>query len=184
MSNFSNTTKVVTRFAPSPTGFFHIGSVRTALFNYAFARKNEGTMVLRIEDTDRERAKPEYEDDIIATLQWLGIAYDGPYRQSERSAVYRNYLTKLMEGDYAYESVEEKGAVIRFKNPNKKIAFHDIIRGDIEFDTSDLKDFVIARSMESPLYHLAVVIDDYEMGITHVIRGEDHISNTPHQILI
>ncbi|MBI3020089.1 MAG: glutamate--tRNA ligase [Parcubacteria group bacterium] len=175
---------VITRFAPSPTGFFHIGSVRTALFNYAFARKNGGTMVLRIEDTDRERSKPEYEDDIIATLQWLGIAYEGPYRQSERTMVYRRYLTRLMEGGYAYESVEEKGAVIRFKNPNKKVAFHDIIRGDIEFDTSDLKDFVIARSIESPLYHLAVVIDDYEMGVTHVIRGEDHISNTPRQILI
>lgn len=176
--------KVITRFAPSPTGFFHIGSVRTALFNYAFARQNGGKMILRIEDTDRERSKKEYEDDILATLEWLGIPYEGPYRQSERLSLYTEHLARLIAEGLAYESREEEGTVIRFKNPNRKISFNDIIRGDIEFDTEDLKDFVIARSMESPLYHLAVVIDDYEMGVTHIIRGEDHISNTPRQILI
>lgn len=176
--------KVITRFAPSPTGFFHIGSARTALFNYAFARQNGGKMILRIEDTDRERSKKEYEDDIFATLEWLGIQYEGPYRQSERLPLYKEHLLRLIAEGFAYESREEEGMVIRFKNPNRKILFNDIIRGDIEFNTEDLKDFVIARSMESPLYHLAVVIDDYEMRVTHIIRGEDHISNTPRQILI
>ncbi len=183
--------KVVTRFPPSPTGFLHIGRVRTALFNFLFTRKNKGKMILRIEDTDKERSKKEYQTDIIESLKWLGIAYDdGPYRQSERSQIYKKYLKKMVDNGQAYISKEiphEKGGreeVIRFKNPNKKITFTDLIRGEITFDTIDLKDFVIARNMEDPLYHLAVVVDDFEMGVTHIVRGDDGISNTPRQILI
>lgn len=178
----------VTRFAPSPTGLFHIGAVRTALFNYAFAKKRGGKMILRIEDTDRARSKKEYEDDILEGLKWLGISFEGPYRQSERGEIYKSYLLKLFESGDAYwtkEGEEEKGGtVIRFKNPNKKVRFSDVVRGEIEFDTTELKDFVIARTLENPLFHFAVVVDDHEMGITHLIRGEDHISNTPRQILI
>jgi len=175
---------VVTRYAPSPTGFFHIGAVRTALFSYVFAKQNGGSMILRIEDTDAKRSKKEYEKDIVSGLAWLGISYEGPYRQSERGEVYAKYLTQLIAEGKAYESAEAEGTVIRFKNPGRKVRFRDIIRGEIETDTTELKDFVIARSLQSPLFHLVVVIDDYEMGVTHVIRGEDHIPNTPRQILI
>jgi len=179
---------VVVRFPPSPTGFLHIGRARTALFNFLFARQNKGKLVFRIEDTDSERSKKEYEADIIENLKWLGITYDeGPVRQSERSNLYKDHLKKMVESGHAYISKEtegERGEVIRFKNPNKKITFTDLVRGEIEFDTTDLKDFVIAKSLEEPLYHLAVVVDDYLMGITHIIRGEDGISNTPRQILI
>ena len=191
---------VVTRFPPSPTGYLHIGRARTALFNYLYARQRMGTMVFRIEDTDKERSKKEYEENIIEVLKWLGIQYDqGPFRQSERTDIYIKYLQKLIDSGLAYVSKEDptdaekaelgpgktlRSEVIRFKNPNKKITFTDLIRGEIEFDTTDLGDFVIARSMTEPLYHLAVVVDDHEMGITHIIRGEDGISNTPRQILI
>jgi glutamyl-tRNA synthetase len=183
-------TKVVTRFAPSPTGLFHIGSVRTALYNYLYAKQNGGKFILRIEDTDKERSKKEFEDDILESLKWLGIEYDEFYRQSERGKIYKKYLKQLIDSGSAYISKEEikeegeRAEVIRFKNPNKKIKFNDLILGDIEFDTTDLKDFVIAKDLESPLYHLAVVVDDIEMGVTHIIRGQDHISNTPRQILI
>ncbi len=180
--------KIVVRIAPSPTGNLHIGTARTALFNYLFAKKNGGKFLLRVEDTDKERSKKEYEDNILEGLSWLGIAYDGDMiRQSERTEVYVSYLKKLIDNGAAYISQEIEGEsreVIRFKNPNKIVKFTDIIRGDIEFDTTDLKDFVIAKNLEEPLYHLAVVVDDAESNITHVIRGEDHISNTPRQILI
>lgn len=183
--------KVITRFPPSPTGFLHIGRARTALFNYLFAKKNAGKMVFRIEDTDKERSKKEFEQNIIDSLSWLGITYDeGPFRQSERSEIYKKYLKKLVDSGHAYVSKEipkepgDREEVIRFKNPNTKITFTDLIRGEITFDTTDLKDFVLARSMEEPVYHLAVVVDDFEMGITHIIRGDDGISNTPRQILI
>ena len=180
--------KVITRFPPSPTGFLHVGRARTALFNFLYARKNGGKMVFRIEDTDRERSKKEYEDNIVECLKWLGISYDsGPFRQSERNEIYGVYIKKLLENGSAYVSKETEGdrsEVIRFKNPNKKITFTDLIRGDITIDTTDLGDFVIARSLEEPLYHLTVVVDDHEMGITHVIRGDDGIANTPRQILI
>lgn len=186
---------VITRFPPSPTGYLHIGRARTALFNYLYARKNGGKMVFRIEDTDKERSKKEYEQDIIESLSWLGIEYDsGPFRQSERNDIYKEYIKKLIDTGHAYiskESPEEnsddnqkRSEVIRFKNPKKKIKFTDLIRGEIEFDTTDLGDFVIARSLDEPLYHLTVVVDDHEMAVTHVIRGEDGISNTPRQILI
>lgn len=172
--------KVITRFAPSPTGLFHVGSYRTALFSYIFARQNNGKFILRIEDTDKARSKKEYEDNIIDSLKWLGIKYDEFFRQSERTEIYKKYIQKLIDSDHAYVSED----AIKFKNPNKKVGFDDVIRGKIEFDTTELGDFVIARNMGEPVFHLVVVVDDYEMGVTHVIRGEDHISNTPRQILI
>jgi glutamyl/glutaminyl-tRNA synthetase len=183
--------KIVVRFAPSPTGNLHIGSVRTALFNYLFARQNGGKMLLRIEDTDRERSTKEYTQNILEGLAWLGIDHDGDVpHQSERGEIYRKHINHLIETGAAFVSKEEvvkegeRSEVIRFKNPNKKIVFTDLIRGDIEVDTTDLSDFVIAKNIESPLYHLAVVIDDFEMGVTHIIRGDDGIANTPRQILI
>ena len=182
--------KVVTRFPPSPTGYLHIGGVGTALFNYLFAAHHGGAMFLRFEDTDKERSKKEYEDDILEALRWVGIPYTIPpiARQSERTDVYKKYFAKLVEQGAAYEAEEAKDdpgkRVVRFKNPNITITFDDLIRGTVEFDTTDLGDFVIARGMDEPLYHLAVVIDDHEMGVTHVIRGEEHISNTPRQILL
>lgn len=172
--------KVVTRIAPSPTGLFHIGTARTALFNYLYARKHGGKFILRIEDTDKERSKKEYEDDILNGLKWLGLEWDEFYRQSERGDVYKKYLQKLLDEDKVYLD----GNAIRFRNPNKKVSFDDAIRGKIEFDTSDVGDFVIAKDMDTPLYHFAVVVDDNEMGVTHIIRGEDHISNTPRHILL
>ncbi len=186
----SNTEKIITRFAPSPTGFLHIGSARTALFNYLFARKHGGEFLLRIEDTDKERSTKEFEEDILNGLKSLGISCDNEkeiVHQSDRGGVYKKYLKKMIDEGSAYEAEENAdgtGKVIRFKNTNEKIKFNDLIRGDIEFDTTELKDFVIAKDMDTPLYHLAVVVDDFEMGITHVIRGEDGISNTPRQILI
>ncbi len=185
-----NNEKVVVRFAPSPTGLFHVGSARVALFNYIFAKKNNGKFILRIEDTDKIRSTKESEEDIMAGIKWLGLDYDEFFRQSERETTYKNYLEKLISEDKAYiskEEVKEEGQraeVIRFRNPNKKIKFKDLIRGEIEFDTTELGDFVIAKSLEEPVFHLVVVIDDFEMGITHIIRGEDHISNTPRHILI
>jgi len=185
-----NDKKIVVRIAPSPTGNLHIGTARAALFNFLFAKKHGGKFILRIEDTDMERNSPEYEKNITDGLSWLGISWDEFYRQSERGEIYRSYLKKLIDGKAAYISKEnpkkegDREEVIRFKNPNAKIKFNDVIRGEIEFDTTELGDFVIARSLDEPLYHLAVAIDDFEMGVTHVIRGEDHISNTPRQILI
>ncbi|TSC58630.1 MAG: Glutamate--tRNA ligase [Parcubacteria group bacterium Greene0416_79] len=184
--------KVVTRFPPSPTGNLHIGGARTALFNYLFAKHLRGKMYLRLEDTDEERSRPEYEKNILDSLAWLGLPSDPigdrPFwRQSERKEIYRNHLKTLLTKNLAYHSKEtegERAEVIRFRNPSVRIAFDDLIRGGVEFDTSDLGDFVIARSEKDPLYHLAAVVDDYEMGVTHVIRGEDHISNTPRQILL
>ena len=184
--------KVVTRFPPSPTGFLHIGRARTALFNYLFAQSHGGDFIFRLEDTDTARSKPEFEADIIAGLRWLNIPWDNKtiVRQSERSAVYKQYLKKIIESGKAYLSKEKvpieggRDEVIRFKNPNKTITFHDLIRGEVTFDTTDLGDFVIAKSLDEPIYHLTVVVDDLEMGVSHVIRGEDGISNTPRQILI
>lgn len=182
--------KVITRFAPSPTGLFHVGSYRTALFSYIFALQNKGKFVLRIEDTDKIRSKKEYEQNIIDSLSWLGLKYDEFYRQSDRTEIYKNYIKKLIDSGNAFVSKEtpkeagDREEVIRFKNPNKKVVFNDLIRGKIEFDTTELGDFIIAKSIDEPVFHLVVVIDDYEMGITHIIRGEDHISNTPRQMLI
>ncbi len=184
--------KVIVRFPPSPTGNLHIGTARTMLFNYLFAKQNNGKIVFRLEDTDKERSKGEYEANIVESLQWLGITYDeGPFRQSERTTLYREALGELISNGKAYVSKEpakddpsREVEVIRLKNPGQVITFTDVVRGDISFDTTELGDFVIAKSLEEPLYHLAVVFDDHAMGVTHVIRGEDHISNTPRQILI
>lgn len=182
---------VITRIAPSPTGLLHVGTARSALFNFLFARNHGGTFIVRMEDTDKERSTKEFDDNIIEGLKLLGLSYDDLYRQSERTDIYKKYITKLLENDSAYLSKEESKKnpgetveVVRLRNPGKKITFNDMIRGDITFDTTDLEDFVIARNINEPLYHLAVVVDDFEMKITHVIRGEDHISNTPRQILI
>lgn len=182
--------KIIVRFPPSPTGLLHVGGVRTALYNYIFAKQNSGKFILRIEDTDKERSKKEYEEDILDSLDWLGISFDNKgevWRQSERTEIYRNKTQELIKKGSAYISQETEGEnkeVVRFKNPGGKIKFQDLIRGEVEIDVGDLKDFVIAKNINEPLYHLTVVVDDLEMGVTHVIRGEDHIPNTPRQILI
>lgn len=179
---------IKTRFAPSPTGLFHIGSARSALFNYLYAKKHDGEFILRIEDTDKKRSKPEFETNIQESLSWLSIQWDSFYKQSDRTEIYQKAIRELLENKKAYISKEKKESgrseVIRFKNPNKKIEFSDLIRGKVTFDTSDLGDFVIAKSETEPLYHLTVVVDDQDMEISNVIRAEEHISNTPRQILI
>ncbi|TSD03295.1 MAG: glutamyl-tRNA synthetase [Parcubacteria group bacterium Athens0714_26] len=206
------------RIAPSPTGFFHIGTARTALFNWLFAKHNNGKFILRIEDTDIERSEKKYEEDILESLKWLGLKWDGElYRQSERLDIYEKYLKILLDSGKAYycactkEELEkeksemqaggqvprysgkcrdlnippEKAQVIRFKMPkNLIIKFSDIIRGEITFDTSLIGDIAIAKNLKTALYNFAVVVDDYEMKISHVIRGEDHIANTPKQIAL
>lgn len=186
-----NESKVVTRFAPSPTGHMHAGSYRTAFFAYLFARKNEGKFILRIEDTDKERSKDEYAQEILNVFEKIGISYDEKYIQSEHVARHKEILETLISTDKAYISREEakdgSGVmkdVIRFRNPNKVVTFQDLIRGDIRTDTTDLGDFVIAKNINEPLFHLAVVVDDHDEGVTHVIRAEEHIANTPRQILI
>lgn len=215
--------KIRTRFAPSPTGPLHMGGVRTALFNYLFAKKEGGDFILRIEDTDKERSKKEWEEDITENLAWLGLKWEEFYRQSERTEMYAKYLTQLVEQGRAYycfctpEELEAqrshqmslgevpryigrcktlsqgeqqqylkegKPAVIRFIVESKIVTFQDLIRGPIKFDTTLMGDIVIAKDMRSPLYNFSVVIDDFDMDITHVIRGEDHIPNTPKQILL
>ena len=220
------------RFAPSPTGPLHIGNTRTALFNWLFAKNYGGKFILRIEDTDKERSKPEFEKDIINGLKWLELDYNegpdidgdyGPYRQSERTNIYENYLNKLFDENKAYycfctkeeleadrqammsqgiapkysgkcrnlpkeecENKIKKGdkGIIRFKVPNRDVEFDDLIRGKIKFDANLFGDIVIAKNLKEPLYNFVVVIDDYEMKISHIIRGEDHLSNTPKQVLI
>ena len=183
--------EVRVRIPPSPTGYCHVGTARTSLLNFLFARKNSGRLILRIEDTDKERSTPLFEKDIVDSIKWLGIEWDEFYRQSERIDIYKEKLHALIDSGKAYlseeESKKEAGKitkVVRLKNPGSAVTFNDLVRGDISFDTKELGDFVIARNIDEPLYHFAVVVDDAEMRITHVIRGEDHISNTPRQILI
>lgn len=184
---------VITRIPPSPTGHLHIGTARTALFNYLFAKKYAGKMVFRSEDTDKARSTKEFEQEIIDGLHWLGLNWDNEVivRQSERAPLYRDYLEKMISEGTAYLSEEESKntpgqmvTLVRLVNPNKVITFNDLIRGDITFDTTELGDLVIARNIDDALYHFTVVVDDFEMGITHVLRGDDHIANTPRQILI
>jgi glutamyl/glutaminyl-tRNA synthetase len=179
---------VVTRIAPSPTGNLHIGTARTALFNYLFARQNNGKFILRIEDTDRARSTAEFEQNILDGLAALGLKADGKItRQSERIDLYRDKIKQLIDSGRAYVSSESVGTnreVIRLKNDGIQVTFQDLIHGEITFDTTELGDLVIAKKIDEPLFHLTVVVDDAEMGITHVIRGEDHISNTARQILI
>ncbi len=169
------------RFAPSPTGALHVGGARTALFNWLFARNKKGVFILRIEDSDFQRSTKEAEKTIIEGLSWLGLNWDeGPYRQSERLDVYRKYAEKIVQEGKGYE---ENGALI-FKVPLGETTFNDIVWGEIKIKNETLKDIVMIKSDGTPTYNFAVVIDDHDMGITHVIRGEDHIANTPKQILI
>jgi len=210
---------VKTRFAPSPTGYLHIGGARTALFNYLFAKHNNGIYILRIEDTDVERSQEKYVEDILEGLAWLGINWDeGPYFQKDRMDTYKEHAYRLLEEGHAYkcyctaEMLEEKRKialkegrkpaydrtcrelkdisgdkpyVIRFKTPlSGEVSFDDIIRGKITFKCEELDDLVIFRSDNTPTYNFTVVIDDALMGLTHIIRGDDHINNTPRQIII
>jgi glutamyl-tRNA synthetase len=175
------------RFAPSPTGMFHVGSARTALFNWLYARHTGGAFILRVEDTDAARNKTEFVDVILQGLRWLGMNWDegpqigggvkgdrGPYFQSQRGEIYRKAVEKLMAEGKAYES----DGAIRFRMPKTPATVHDLICGDIQFDRTNEPDLVIQRKDGSPVFHLVNVVDDLEMGITHVIRGEDHLSNT------
>lgn len=229
----AESTPVRVRIAPSPTGYLHLGTIRTALFNYLFAKKEKGSFIVRIEDTDKERSLPIFEQDILDGLKNLGLEWDegpdkggaySPYRQSERKDIYKSYIQKLLDEKRAYwcfctreeleaqkqamlssgvfpkyggvcrhlspEEQEQKrkegrSGVIRLVVPaNVDIEFTDIIRGKISVNSDTMGDFVIAREVDDPLYNFAVVVDDDQMNITHVIRGEDHISNTPRQILI
>lgn len=183
--------KVVTRFAPSPTGHMHAGSYRTAFFAYLFARRHGGKFILRIEDTDKERSKDEYTQEIFNVFEKIGISYDEKYIQSENVDRHKEIIQKLISEDKAYISKEEAKdgsgvikEVVRFRNPGKSVTFVDLIRGPITTDTTDLGDFVIAKNINEPLFHLAVVVDDHDEGVTHVLRAEEHIANTPRQILI
>lgn len=206
-----NTVRV--RFAPSPTGHLHIGGLRTALFNYLFARHNNGKFLLRVEDTDLKRSTQEYMDSQLEALKWVGIEADEPYfKQSERSEIYKKFIDQLLSEGKAYkaytsaeqaqeraermrklygtdsseyEEVEADSWVIRFKiDAGETITFHDAIRGEVTFSRDYFDDFIIARADGTPTYNFVVVIDDILMKITHIIRGEDHISNTPKQFLL
>ncbi|MBN1528342.1 MAG: glutamate--tRNA ligase [Thermoleophilaceae bacterium] len=170
------------RFAPSPTGMLHIGGARTALYNWLAARGSGGSLVLRIEDTDRERSTPENVEQILDALRWLELDWDeGPFSQAERGPEHADAVRQLVDSGHAYE---DDGA-IRFRVPDEgEIAIDDVIRGEVRFPLGALQDFVIQRSDGTPLYNLAVAVDDRDMGVTHVIRGDDHLSNTPRQALM
>ena len=207
---------VKTRFAPSPTGYLHVGGARTALFSWLFARHHGGRFVLRIEDTDRERSTPESVNAILEGMSWLGLEYDeGPFYQTDRFARYDEVIEQLLASGQAYrcncskerldalreeqmaakqkprydghcrdrEVSPDEPHVIRFRNPEAgEVVFEDLIRGTIRVANSELDDLVIRRSDGSPTYNLTVVVDDHDMGISHVIRGDDHINNTPRQV--
>ncbi|MBW1893756.1 MAG: glutamate--tRNA ligase [Deltaproteobacteria bacterium] len=210
--------EIITRFPPSPTGYLHVGGARTALFNWLYARHMKGRFVLRIEDTDAARSTKESVDAIFEALEWLGIDWDeGPYYQSERFDIYREYIQKLLDTGNAYyctctpEQVaamrkagmaaggkagydgtcrdkglsNSEGAVVRFKTPlTGTTVLDDVVKRNIVFNNEEIEDFVIQRSDATPTYHLAVVVDDITMNINTVIRGDDHVSNTPKQILL
>lgn len=210
---------VVTRFPPSPTGYLHLGGARTALFNWLYARQQGGKMILRIEDTDRERSTDESVQAIFDGMNWLGLEHDeGPYYQTQRFDRYKEVIQQLLDQSEAYpcfcsrerldqvrEAQKERGekprydghcrdlqtfdpdaeAVIRFKNPQSgTVAWNDLVKGRIEIANSELDDLVIARSDGSPTYNLCVVVDDMDMHMSHVIRGDDHVNNTPRQLNI
>lgn len=210
---------VVTRFAPSPTGYLHVGGARTALYSWLFAKSQGGEFVLRIEDTDLERSTEQAKQAILDGMQWLGLDHDkGPYFQTQRFDVYNQFIEQLLEQGHAYKCYmssaeldairteqEAKGEkprypgtwrertdypegqphVIRFKNPLQgDVVFKDHVRGEISISNTELDDLIIRRTDGAPTYNFCVVIDDWEMGITHVVRGEDHINNTPRQINI
>jgi glutamyl-tRNA synthetase len=212
------------RFAPSPTGSLHVGGARTALYNLLFARREKGTFILRIEDTDIERSREELSAQILSAMEWLGLDYDeGPFYQSNRTELYRAAAEKLIAEGSAYRAfetpeeldVERKKAeaqgrayrysgagrdispgesdrraragerhVVRLKMPSETIVVHDRVRGPVEFPPDALDDFVLVRSDGHPLYHFCVCVDDVEMGITHVIRGDDHLANTPKHVAL
>ena len=174
--------EVVTRFAPSPTGYLHIGGVRTALFNYIFAKKNQGKFLVRIEDTDKERSEEQFIEAIMEGLDWVGLNPDfEPIKQSERFDIYKEEATRLMDLEEAYE---DEGAVRLKVQREGSTLVKDLVYGDIEFLNSELDDIVILRSDGSPTYHFCNVIDDNSQGVSHIIRGEDHLPNTPKQIQI
>ena len=174
--------EVVTRFAPSPTGYLHIGGVRTALFNYIFAKKNQGKFLVRIEDTDKERSEEQFIEAIMEGLDWVGLNPDlDPIKQSERFDIYKEEATRLMDLEEAYE---DEGAVRLKVQREGSTLVKDLVYGDIEFLNSELDDIVILRSDGSPTYHFCNVIDDNSQGVSHIIRGEDHLPNTPKQIQI
>ena len=213
------TEEVRVRFAPSPTGFLHIGGVRTALFNWLFARHFNGTFILRIEDTDRERSTEDSIQEIIESMQWLGLDWDeGPFRQMERQDLYKQKVDQLLKEGKAYrcyctaeelehrrKMAQDQGAkpkydgkcrnrtefpegtphVIRFKCPQEgQVVINDILRGNVTFDLAEQDDFIILRTDGTPTYNFVVVVDDADMRISHVIRGDDHLSNTPRQALM
>jgi glutamyl-tRNA synthetase len=177
---------VKVRFPPSPTGFLHIGGARTALYNWLFAKHNDGKLVLRIEDTDRQRSTEEATQAILDSLTWLGLDWDeGPYHQSDRLEIYTEHVEKLLkEGKAFHVDDPEKGRAVRFKITEELTGFDDIIHGNIKSDTSLLEDFVIQKADGFPTYNFACVVDDGVMGITHIIRGDDHLSNTPRQVAL
>ncbi|WP_172199202.1 glutamate--tRNA ligase [Niveibacterium sp. COAC-50] len=218
------TRRIRTRFAPSPTGFLHIGGARTALFSWAYARHHGGDFILRIEDTDVARSTPEAVQAILDGMNWLGLEWDeGPFYQMQRMERYKQVIGQMLEAGtayYCYTTPEELDAireaqrargdkprydgrwrpepgkvlptppegvkpVVRFKNPTSgKVAWTDVVKGEIEFDNAELDDLIIARPDGTPTYNFCVVVDDWDMGITHVIRGDDHVNNTPRQINI
>ena len=174
--------EVVTRFAPSPTGYLHIGGVRTALFNYIFAKKNQGKFLVRIEDTDKERSEEQFIEAIMEGLDWVGLKPDfEPIKQSERFDTYKSEASRLIDLGKAYE---DDGAIRLQVEKEGSTLVKDLVYGDIEFLNSELDDIVILRSDGSPTYHFCNVIDDNFQGVSHIIRGEDHLPNTPKQIQI
>lgn len=211
-------TQIRTRFAPSPTGYLHIGGARTALYCWLFARKTKGTFILRIEDTDLERSTPESVDAILEGMQWLGLGYDeGPFYQTKRFDRYAAVIAEMLQTGTAYrcycskerleklredqtaakqkprydgkcrdlKEIQDGPFVVRFRNPQDgDVTFDDLVRGRITFSNQELDDLIIARTDGSPTYNFTVVVDDADMDITHVIRGDDHVNNTPRQINI
>lgn len=208
------------RMAPSPTGYYHIGGVRTALYNYLFAKQHKGEFLLRIEDTDKERSKKEFEDDILETFRWFGLTPDDVFRQSDRVGIHTLFVKKMLDEGKAFWcyhtkkelEAEQKGQMEKKEPPrhvcdykkdksqredergiirldvdtdsDRKIIINDLVRGEVSFDAKLLGDFAIAKSVDEPLFHTAVVIDDAEMKISHIIRAEEHLSNTPKHILL
>ncbi len=169
------------RFAPSPTGTLHVGSARTALFNYFFAKHEGGTFILRIEDTDQKRSNPEFLNDIYQSLEFLGIKADeGPYFQSQRQALYQEHAERLLKSGQAKH---QEGAVV-FPVPPAQVTFVDLLRGDITVETTLFESLVLMKSDGTPTYNFACVVDDALMRITHIIRGDDHIANTPKQVVL
>jgi glutamyl-tRNA synthetase len=176
--------KIRVRFAPSPTGLLHLGGARTALFNYLFARHHSGDLILRIEDTDRARSRWEFERRQLEDLHWLGLSFDeGPFRQSERGTLYEEFAGRLGEKGMTYEATDETGRkALCFRPSERSGSFRDGLRGAIRF--SKIEDFVILKSDGTPSYNFAAVVDDHDMNVTHVIRGEEHLPNTARQILL